>query len=79
MSNYQTLVTEAEGLLRDARRWQGVVRNSLIEEERIAKANRNRCLERIGELSSQGDQMVGFSNNARLRKISETAHDIQSL
>lgn len=79
MSNYQRLVTEAEDLLRQARHWQSVVRNSLIEEERAAKAKRGECLRRISELSQQGDETVGYDNNQRLRRISEIAHDIQSL
>jgi hypothetical protein len=79
MANYQSLVTEAEDLLREARRWQGVVRNSRIEEEKIAKANRDRCLRRIGELAEQGQALVGYNNNGKLAQISATAHDIQSL
>jgi hypothetical protein len=79
MSNYQGLVIEAEDLLRQARHWQGVVRNSLIEEERAAKAKREECLRRISELSQQGHDMVGYDNNQKLMQISATAHDIQRL
>lgn len=79
MSTYQSLVTEAERLLQEARHWQKVVRNSLPEEERVAKANRGRCLERIRALEEQGHSMVGYENNSKLQRISATAHDIQSL
>lgn len=79
MSTYQSMVAEAERLLQETRQWQKVVRNSLPDEERKAKANRERCLERIRELVQQGDSMVGYQSNGRLQAISSTAHDIQSL
>jgi hypothetical protein len=79
MSNYQSLVSEAEDLLRKARYWQGVVRNSSVEEERVAKSNRDECLKKISELSRQGYELVGYDRNRQLDQISTTAHDIQKL